>query len=196
MATMTGNLVLVGLVARPGYAGFVPSILVAIAGFVVAAWAGFSLARRRPAVMGPITVLVVAGLAQLAVTAGWLLGSAPPAGTSLAVVLVGLSGIAMGLQTVVTRRVGAGMGGMSTTFVTGMLTNLVRDVAERVPGHRTERLLAVLALVAGATVGALVLSADPLWAPVPAVVATAVALVAALARRRTESGSGRAHEPA
>ncbi len=188
VANMTGNLVLVGLLPRTGYTGFLPSILVAVAGFVVAAFVGFSLARERRSALspvGPLALLGTAALAQVAVTVGWVLGDGPSPGSPLAVTLVGLSAMAMGLQTVVTRRIGAGMGGMSTTFVTGMLTNLVRDVAERVPGHRTERLVAVLALVAGAVTGALVLSADRAWAPVPAVAATLVALVAALARHRT-----------
>ncbi len=187
-ANMTGNLVLVGLLQRPGFFGFLPSILVAIAGFVIAAYVGFSLARVRGAVpsrIGPLALLGAAALAQVAVTLGWVLGDQPPAGSAPAVTLVALSAMGMGLQTVVTRRIGARMGGMSTTFVTGMLTNLVRDVAERVPGHRTERLFAVLSLVTGAMVGALVLAQSPAWAPVPAVAATFVALVAALARHRT-----------
>jgi uncharacterized membrane protein YoaK (UPF0700 family) len=149
-ANMTGNLVLIGLVHRPDYRHTLVAGLVALAAFTGSAYAGFRATARAD--VAPRVVLVAALGFQLAILAGWMLDGRSP-GTDVRVVLVALSAAAMGLQTVVGRRV-ATAPGVTTTFVTGTLVSLIQDVAEGRPDGRSTRAGVVVALSAGALAGA------------------------------------------
>lgn len=188
-ANMTGNLVLLGLVQRPGYAVALPGHLVALVASCAAGYAGFVPTRGRRTTSrsdGRLVLLATVAAAQVLVSAGWLLRSPTP-GTAASLALVGLSAVGMSLQMVFTREVGKGLGVTSTTFMSGMIADLVRDLARRVRSHRLLRLSAVLALVAGALAGALTVRAAPSLGPLPALAATVVALVVVVVVRHRAS---------
>jgi uncharacterized membrane protein YoaK (UPF0700 family) len=104
-------------------------------------------------------VLTTAFVAQLAVFIGWILNPTAPTTIVLAA-LVALSAVAMGGQTAVSRRVQT-RSGITTTFVTGTLTNLMASFADRDPNDRGIRTAVILALVAGALYGSLLVGVNP-----------------------------------
>lgn len=129
-ANMTGNIVLLGLAAGQAVGSEVVRSAVSLvaysAGVVVA-----SLLTRRPgrprAWPAAVTMtLILEALAQGGLLGGWLAVSGHP-GAVLKAVLVGVSALAMGLQSgaVMALRVR----GISTTYITGMLTGLLGELA-------------------------------------------------------------------
>ncbi|MFI6848111.1 DUF1275 domain-containing protein [Kitasatospora sp. NBC_00085] len=169
VANMTGNVVFLGfaLAGAPGLS--VTASLAALAAFLLGALAGGRLCERLPGHRGRL--LVVAAVVQSVLLAG---------GTALAVLaghtadavrypLIGLLGFAMGLQNAVVRRIG--VPDLTTTVLTMTITALAADRS----GPR--RLASAVWMFGGALLGAvLVLHAD-----VPAALALALALLAAVA---------------
>ena len=160
-ANMTGNLVLAGLTERSGYAASIGGIIVAIVVFVVVLYAAF---RASPVGSGHsrlVGVLATALVAQAAVLIGWLL--LPTTKTALAIaVLIGLSTVAMACQTAVAKRIDV-KSGVTTTYVTGTLTSIMSDAADRKPQELSTRLGVVIGLVAGALCGSLLVGVAPAW---------------------------------
>ena len=66
----------------------------------------------------------------LALAGGWALAGEDPAGGA-EYVLVGVAGLAMGLQSAAVRQLR--VGGVATTYVTGTLTGLLADLALGAP---------------------------------------------------------------
>lgn len=159
-ANMTGNLILVGLTQRPGYLTTLMLASIAIVVFAAAVYFSLRVARPEgPGRRGLVTVLTTAFVAQLAVFIGWILNPTAPTTIVLAA-LVALSAVAMGGQTAVSRRVQT-RSGITTTFVTGTLTNLMASFADRDPNDRGIRTAVILALVAGALYGSLLVGVNP-----------------------------------
>lgn len=159
-ANMTGNLILVGLTQRPGYLTTLMLASIAIVVFAAAVYFSLRVARPEgPGRRGLVTVLTTAFVAQLAVFIGWILNPTAPTTIVLAV-LVALSAVAMGGQTAVSRRVQT-RSGITTTFVTGTLTNLMASFADRDTDDRGIRTAVILALVAGALYGSLLVGVNP-----------------------------------
>ncbi|MGB2947495.1 MAG: YoaK family protein [Rhodococcus sp. (in: high G+C Gram-positive bacteria)] len=184
-ANMTGNLVLVGLVGREDYVHTLIGASVAIAVFFMVLFAGFRSAYRDGASAARTTMwmLGVAASMQCAAVAGWwTLGG--PTDTVLVGGLISLSAAAMALQTVVARTSTVG-GGLSTTFVTGTLVNIVDDLARGDHRYLVLRMGAIVALVIGAFVGALAILVAPALGPVvPAVMGCAAFAISVGAVRR------------
>jgi uncharacterized membrane protein YoaK (UPF0700 family) len=179
VANMTGNVVFIGfaLARAPGFS--LSASLSALAGFLLGALLAGRLIRaivdhRRLFATG--TALEVALLA-LALTD--LLAHHDGTGGLTALVVAGVLAAALGLQNGVVRRLG--VPDLTTTVLTMTLTGLAADRSTR--NATARRLLALLSMLAGAAVGAvLVLTGGPQWAVLLALVlAGAVAGAAQLA---------------
>jgi uncharacterized membrane protein YoaK (UPF0700 family) len=160
VANMTGNVVFIGfaIAAAPGFS--LAASLAALAGFVIGARAGgrlvgrFDVDRARLLAVGcgVELVFVVAALAVTAATSSSL--SAGGRDAVAAVLAVGT-----GIQNAVARRLA--VPDMTTTVLTMTLTGLAADTRRTLDSALPRRLLAVLAMLGGAVIGAeLVLNAS------------------------------------
>jgi uncharacterized membrane protein YoaK (UPF0700 family) len=179
-ANMTGNLVLAGLLQRPGYAASIVGIVVAVVVFVLTLLVAFRVAPPAAA-PGRRAALLVAGLvAQVAVLIGWWGSGGAPA--AVVPVLIGLSAVAMAAQTALAKRIEQ-RSGVTTTYVTGTLTSLVADLADRTPQALGTRVGVVVALVVGAFADAALVHVDPRLGAALPILPAAVALVVLLTER-------------
>ncbi|MET8586050.1 YoaK family protein [Streptomyces collinus] len=156
VANMTGNVVFLGF-ALAGSANLSAlASVVSLASFLTGALAGGRLGARFAAHRGHLlraataaqTVLVAVTVAVTALAGGQV-------GTGVRYTLIVFLGVAMGLQNAVARRLG--VPDLTTTVLTLTLTGLAADSAPAGggtprPGRRT---LSVLAMFAGALLGAL-----------------------------------------
>lgn len=187
---MTGNLVLLGLAAGREEGSEVVRSAVSLgafcAGVLLAVYLVSLISRRTSEAWGsrvwPIGVTVVLALevlVQAGFLAGWLTVSGHP-GVVFEAVLVGLSALAMGMQSDAVA--GLGVAGVTTTYVTGTMTGLLRalvvggdDIANRL------RRAAVLAgLLVGAVVGGVLLVEARRFTPVLPLAVTAAVLSTAV----------------
>jgi len=186
-AMMTGNTVLLALAIGQGEVMAALRSTLALLTFSVGAAGGAMLLRRGRA-RGEWPPIVTATLALEAVALGvfavmWhVKGPMAPTGV-LTVVLIALSGLAMGIQAAAVRHLG--VPGVASTYITGTLTSLM---AELVTGaaSRHLRLLASVFLVygAGALIGAVLQArSSSLLAWLPFVCVAAV-VVSGLVRHR------------
>jgi uncharacterized membrane protein YoaK (UPF0700 family) len=181
-SVMTGNLVLLGVSASSADG----VLAVAAGGAILAFCAGAALGARLAGspVAGDriwpraVTVALAVEFAFIAAYAvgWWVTGGAP--GSSVALVLLFSTALALGIQSSTVQRFG--VSGMSTTYLTGTLTTVVMRLASgrgvRESRHSIEILLG---LVAGAAAGALLVLVAPLFAPVLQLVALGGVLVVA-----------------
>jgi uncharacterized membrane protein YoaK (UPF0700 family) len=174
VGNMTGNLVFVGFALAGGSGFSVSAPLLPLASYLVGAWAGgiadHHLGHDRAVLLrtGTVTELVLLSAALvLAAVAG-----EPFRGATLHV-LAALGGLALGVQNAVATRLAVPDGGI--TMLTGTLTRLIADLAPEGPGRasRIRGSLAVVALFAGAVVGAVLV----LHAGAAAALGVAVALL-------------------
>lgn len=197
-ANMTGNIVLLGVAAGRGAGEEALRAGVALVAFAVAVAAvgriapGAEDGRAWP---GRVTAaLGIELVLQALFLVGWLAsGTRPGGGTED--VLVAISGAAMGIQSSAVARLG--VRGVTTTFVTGTLTGLLRALAAGAghgPEHR-RRAAVVAALVAGAGVGAALLGGPRAVAPAVPLAGTAAVIVVALTLGRREPAAGRGPTP-
>lgn len=163
-ANMTGNLILVALFQRAHYATTLAGAGWAILIFALALYVGFRASRGQTGVRAGLRPLIGAAVFQALTAALWLASRQTPA-LPIVLVLIGLSCIAMALQTVAAKRMGADRS-ISTTFATGTMTGLMQDIADGVPGERALRLTIVAALPTGALLGAALMQIAPALAPV------------------------------
>jgi uncharacterized membrane protein YoaK (UPF0700 family) len=154
VANMTGNVVFIGF-SLAGAPGFVlTASLFALAGFLAGAALGGAMSTR----LGSDRALVVraGAIVELVLLAGALVVSAAAGahlGRVVVDVLAATSALAMGVQTAVVRRLA--VADLNTTVLTMTLTGIAADLRT---GHRgpmlARRVLAVLAMLAGAVAGA------------------------------------------
>jgi uncharacterized membrane protein YoaK (UPF0700 family) len=154
VANMTGNVVFVGF-AVAGASGFALSASVsALAGFLCGAAAGGAAAKRLGAHRGRL--LAVVATAELALVLLALLVTALAGGELGAVDKVGIAALlalAMGAQNAAVRDLR--VFDLTTTVLTMTLTGIAADLRAHDRFVVVRRLLAVLAMFAGAAVGAL-----------------------------------------
>jgi uncharacterized membrane protein YoaK (UPF0700 family) len=153
VANMTGNVVFVGF-ALAGASGFsLVASLSALGGFLVGAAVGGAAGGRLGshrgrlvvAVAGAELVLILAALAVAAV-------AGPHLGEGAKVGIAALGALAMGAQNAVVRRLK--VYDLTTTVLTMTLTGIAADLREGDRFAIVRRLLAVGAMLAGATLGA------------------------------------------
>jgi uncharacterized membrane protein YoaK (UPF0700 family) len=191
-SVITGNLVLLGVAAGNHDAGEAVRAAAALAGYCAGVLIGAPIAARgHPGSQTwpvAVTLTLLAELCLLAAfTAGWELSPAGH-GTGLQMALLVLLSAATGLQSAAVRRLGQ----MSSTYLTSTLTGVVAGLATRTkPDGLSRSVGALIAIVAGAVAGALLIRTAPAW--LPAVVLApglAVACVAVLGRDRLSRPPG------
>ena len=186
-ANMTGNLVLLGIAIGQVQLGGSIRAMIAFAGFVLGVLLGVRLtARTEPAVVWPrsVTVVLAAELGLLLVLlAIWEIAGARPEALALDL-LIALSAGAMGMQTAAVRRLG--VAGVTTTFVTGMLTGRIAELAAVTPGRSHWTLWAgtLASMVIGAAAGAGLFLAWRSGAPLAALGLVATVIAAAAWQKR------------
>lgn len=191
-AAVTANVVLVGLALGDADSHTALRAALAIAGFGVGVMvAARALGPAKAAERWPSRApAVLAGIAIVQVTflAGWIASDGRPDGIALDL-LACASAVAMGGQSAATR---AWHTGIATTYVSGTLTMLLRDLAES-SGARPDqlrRLSVIVAVAGGATVGALLLNHAHGSVPILPITLTVVVAIGAatLPRRRRALG--------
>jgi uncharacterized membrane protein YoaK (UPF0700 family) len=195
---MTGNLVLLGLAAGQEKRSEVVRSATSLGAFCLGVLIAVSLLalisrRTRPArgsgsrlwPVGVTVVLALEALVQAGLLAGWLTVGGHP-GLAFEAVLVGMSALAMGMQSDAVASLG--VAGVTTTYVTGTMTGLLRSLViggDDVPG-RVRRAAVLVGLLLGAVVGGVLMVQARRFAPV-APLATTVAVLATAAWAFRES---------
>jgi uncharacterized membrane protein YoaK (UPF0700 family) len=187
VANMTGNVVFIGFaLAGATDVSLAPS-LVAIASFLLGALTAGRLGRVMPA--GPARLLSVAAAIQLAVLvlAAFLGVVVGPGSDPARYAMVALLSVAMGIQSATTTRMNV-PGFNSTVVLTTMLSTLASNsrLAGGPGAQNGWRILAVLAMLTGGLVGAVLLFHVAVVAPVEvaALILAAVGVSAHLVGRR------------
>ena len=185
VANMTGNVVFLGM-ALAGAPGFsLAASVAALAGFLLGAFAGGGVLRRRGGHRGRL--LRDVGAAELVlVAAALVLTATAPTGAVVMAVVAAVLAVAMGLQNTAARQLA--VPDLTTTVLTMTLTGIAADIRGGGSATIVRRLLAVVTMFAGALVGALLVVHAPLqWALALVVLLLGVVvLVAALRSRHTE----------
>jgi len=182
-AFMTGNLVFLGLLAGGAQGPDTTHVAVAIAAFAVGAAIGgrVTASVRNQEQWWPLQVSVALGCTAV-LEAGalgvWATSDAHPSGTTVAAI-VGLFAMSMGIQTVAIASLG--VRGIFTTAATATLAILMGDTAgwAHVKGEAPRLISIVVALVAGAAIGGLLVEQAPLWAPLVPVCLTLLVVAGA-----------------
>ncbi len=128
-AMMTGNTVLLAMAVGQGELMAVLRSALALAGFSAGAVMGALIVARGKTrgewPPGVTAALAVEGILLGGVTVVWQLAG-PARSTGMTHLLIGLSGLAMGVQAAAVRHLG--VPGVATTYVTGTLTSLMADL--------------------------------------------------------------------
>jgi uncharacterized membrane protein YoaK (UPF0700 family) len=186
---MTGNLVLLGLAAGRAKGEDVLRSAVSLAAFcagVLITAAVVKLLSRRAAgprsqiwPVGVSIMLALEVLVQAGFLAGWLAVGGHPA-LAFEAVLVGLSALAMGMQSDAVAALG--VAGVTTTYVTGTMTGLLRGLV--VGGddvrNRLRRAAVLVGLLVGAVVGGVLLVEARRFTPILPLAVTACVLATAV----------------
>jgi uncharacterized membrane protein YoaK (UPF0700 family) len=186
VANMTGNVVFIGfaLAGAPGYSLW--GSLVALAGFLVGAAVGGIVISRFGAHRGKMLrngLIVQLALFLAALVISLTAGARLPLADQL--VIIAMGAVALGIQNAVVRHLA--VPDMTTTVLTMTLTGIGSDLRKRDVATAARRLIAVLAMLIGAGIGALLVLRLGVSAGIVGVdVLLAVALVgAAFAARGT-----------
>jgi uncharacterized membrane protein YoaK (UPF0700 family) len=180
-ANMTGNAVLLGLAIGQTQELQVAHTAAAIVGFILGVLTGAKVVgpiRERVVWSHPITLALSLECAALFVFGiGWWLIGPGLHGVGL-IGLILLSGLAMGIQSAIARRLA--VPGVATTYVTGTITALVAELTSvtGAAGDRRRMTLVIGAMITGAVIGGVAQAyVRPAAAFVPAVVVAAVLIV-------------------
>jgi uncharacterized membrane protein YoaK (UPF0700 family) len=163
VANMTGNVVFLGFaLAGVGEISIVASLLAVLA-FALGATLGGRWAAGREVHRGHLLAAATAVQAGLVLVASIIASTIGVQGSAARLTLVGLLALAMGGQNAVVRRLA--VPDLTTTVLTLTVTGLVADTTS--PSVRVRRLLSVVAMLAGALTGGVLVDwvavAAPLW---------------------------------
>jgi uncharacterized membrane protein YoaK (UPF0700 family) len=189
VANMTGNVVFLGF-GLAGVGGIaVPASVAAILAFALGAFVGGRWAVKRDLHRGHLLAIAAAAQAALVFAAAVVAQTVGVAASATRLWLVGLLAVAMGGQNAIARRLA--VPDLTTTVLTLTVTGLVADAAPW--AVRLRRLGAVVAMLAGAFVGGVLLhlvkAAAPLW--LAAALLAACSVIALVQSRRPQSQSWR-----
>ena len=181
-SVMTGNLVLLGVSVGHRSGSLAAHVGVALAGYIVGVVAGAIVAGRpdrgRSTWPARVTAALLVEMALIiGVTIGWELVGGHPIGDPQ-LLLLGMAALAMGIQSSAVRALADP--GLSSTYMTATLTNLVSAVAAGRGWAGQRRNVAVIAavLVGAAAAGVLVVEV-PRAAPVVSLAALGSVIVSA-----------------
>jgi uncharacterized membrane protein YoaK (UPF0700 family) len=181
-ANMTGNLVLLGVAIGQGQLSSSIRSSIAFVAFAVGFLVGIRMTADQQTSIWPHSVtramFVELGLLA-ALTAEWEIAGHQPGALALDI-LVALSAGGMGMQSAATRRLA--VAGESTTFVTGMLTGLIAELAgvSSDRSHRTLWAATLACLVIGAAGGVVVFMGWRPGAPLVSVLLVGIVTAAAI----------------
>jgi len=174
-ANMTGNALLGAMVTRADYWATLAGAATALISFVIALAVGFRITRGPAVVPGGSTVKALRLSAVFLAVVALLWWFAPHA-RATHLCMIATSAMAMAFQTVAMKRDGVPHGA-PTTFATGTLTDLVKEIVEGAASWRSRRWLPLAALPLGAAVAAMTAQAWPDITPLLPFAATVVALI-------------------
>jgi uncharacterized membrane protein YoaK (UPF0700 family) len=167
-SVMTGNMVLLGLSVAKANVSIVYHTAVAFGGYVVGSLVGARVAGHHDGERDglwprPIVRALAVELAFLVVFGVWweLVAGAPNTGAAYA--MLALNAVALGVQSAAVLRFG--ISGLSTTYLTGTLTQLVASLTKRREPIQGRSVFILLALIGGAALGAAVALNAPRAAP-------------------------------
>jgi uncharacterized membrane protein YoaK (UPF0700 family) len=185
-AFMTGNFAFLGFRVGGAAGPSVPRVLAATAAFGAGAALGARIVRRADGANAvwprEVTTALLAGIVcEAAFLVLWLAVGARPASAS-GDVLIALSALAMGIQTAAVFSLGVRAD--FTTAATATFMVLMGDLAgwKQASGERARLSATLIALVAGAALGTLLMLHAEHWAPAFPPLATAAVLGAAATR--------------
>jgi uncharacterized membrane protein YoaK (UPF0700 family) len=164
VANMTGNVVFIGfaLAGAPGF--FLSASIAALLGFLAGALVGGGLVARFAGHRG--RMLRNTGVVEFMLLTAAFIIVLPSAGLpdpGVAAAVASLCAAAMGIQSATARRLA--VPDLTTTVLTMTLTGIAADVRHSPVRTTTRRILAVLTMLFGAVVGALlVLNSSLAWA--------------------------------
>ena len=166
-AFMTGNFVFLGLRAAGAPGPEVLTVVISIAAFALGVFAATrivrSSSRSRPWPREVTVALGVVVFAQAAFAAGWIAVSGEPS-TGMTDLLVGISALAMGLQSGAV--LSLAVKGVFTTAATATLMYLMSELAAASSVvERARHATVLIALLAGATAGGVLLEQARTFAP-------------------------------
>jgi uncharacterized membrane protein YoaK (UPF0700 family) len=193
-SVMTGNMVLLGVSVGRSEGSLAMHAGLALGGYVVGTWVGARVAgrpvREQPVWPRPITSALGVQLAVFAIFGVWweVTGGHPSPEATYA--LIAVNAVALGIQSGAVMRFG--VPGLSTTYLTGTLTHLVASLNRRQPPRLSIAVL--LALFAGAALGAVVAIQVPRYAPAIPLGVLALVLIAATRFFGTSSSSSEGNE--
>jgi uncharacterized membrane protein YoaK (UPF0700 family) len=186
---MTGNVVFLGfaLAGAPGLSA--PASIAALAAFLLGAVGGGRIGRRHEDHRGHrLRTAAAVGVVPLAVAALIAAAAGQPVSATDRYLLIVPLGLAMGIQNATAR--GLAVPDLTTTVLTQTLTGIAADsrLAGGDGGHTSRRLIAVVAMLAGALLGALLVVDVGL--AVPLAIATGLLAASAVAAQRLSVRSG------
>jgi uncharacterized membrane protein YoaK (UPF0700 family) len=187
VANMTGNVVFLGFaLAGVGEISILASLLAVLA-FALGAAVGGRWAAGRAVHRGHLLSAGTAVQAAVVLVAAVIASTAGVDDSKIRLLLIGLLGLAMGGQNAVVRRLS--VPDLTTTVLTLTVTGLVADATpQSVLGRRV---VSVLAMLAGALIGGVLLRwvalAAPLWLASVLLVTCAVGAFAAASRPHSEA---------
>jgi uncharacterized membrane protein YoaK (UPF0700 family) len=163
VANMTGNVVFLGFaLAGVGEISIVATLLAVLA-FALGAMVGGRWAAGRTVHRGHLLAAATSVQAGVVLVASVIASTAGVQSSAVRLTLIGLLAVAMGGQNAVARRLA--VPDLTTTVLTLTVTGLVAD--KTAPSVRGRRVISVLAMLAGAVTGGVLLRwvdlAAPLW---------------------------------
>jgi len=185
-AFMTGNIAFLGFRAAGADGPSAVAVLASMGGFAMGVYASTRIVERSERGVWPRVVTVALGMSLIAhavFLAVWFASNCQPS-NDVAHVLLGLWGLAMGMQSAAVRTLH--VDGVFTTAATATIIFLVGDVTNwSATGAERRRLVGVLvSLFVGATVGSLLLVRAHTYAPVlPFLITVAAVVTAAIVLR-------------
>ena len=187
VANMTGNVVFLGFgLAGVGGISIVASLFAVLA-FALGATVGGRWAAGRELHRGHLLAVATSAQAGVVLIAAVIASTAGAQGTSIRLTLIGLLALAMGGQNAVVRRLA--VPDLTTTVLTLTVTGLVADSTPS--SVRARRVISVLAMLAGALAGGVLLRwvdlSAPLWLATAILVACAAGAYAATGRAESQA---------
>ena len=175
-SVMTGNMVLLGVAVGKHDASIAIHTGVAFLAYVVGSFVGARVAghaeENEHLWPRPVVHALALELAVLLVFGLWweLVGAAPSTGVEYA--LLSLNAIALGIQSSAVLRFG--ISGLSTTYLTGTLTQFIAGLTKRGAPLQVRSALILLALIGGAAAGATTALYAPRAAPLVPILALVI----------------------
>lgn len=180
-SVMTGNMVLLGIAAAHHDASIAIHTGVAFLTYVVGSFLGARVAGHAQdddhLWPRPIVHALTLELAMIALFTLWweAVGAAPS--TAVEYVLLSLNAIALGIQSSAVLRFG--IHGLSTTYLTGTLTQFIAGLTKRGAPLQVRSALILLGLIGGAAAGATMAVYAPRLAPLVPLGALSIVVIGA-----------------